>query len=79
MRKAFDWKRSRISVSHIKKNINLHQIIRQTFVRNEYRACFISCTLYSQHVSAFTKSHLQVILYNTKHLKRSTILLQRIR
>jgi hypothetical protein len=29
------------------------------------------CTLCSQRVSAFTKSHLQVILYNTKYLKRS--------
>jgi hypothetical protein len=33
---------------------------------------FISCTLsLSQHVSALTKGHLQVILYNTKYLKES--------
>jgi hypothetical protein len=48
-----------------------NHITRQTFVRNKYGACFISCSLCSQHVSAFTKSHLQVILYNTKYLKRS--------
>jgi hypothetical protein len=48
-----------------------NEITRQTFVRNKYRAFFISCTVYTLHVSAYITSHPQVMLYNTKYLKRS--------
>jgi hypothetical protein len=53
-----------------------------TNLRSQQALCvfFISYTLScSQHVSTLIKGHLQVMLYNTKYLKESNYLFQRIR
>jgi hypothetical protein len=42
---------------------------KPSFATSIVRALFRA--LYAHNVSAFTKSHLQVTLYNTKYLKRS--------